>query len=120
MNWHLKQAKHNLETNKYLSEVYPKYEDWEYTTLFYSVIHLVETYLYENGEKNIQTHNHRRELIKCKLKEIVDPYLEMEETSRKMRYNLAVENIQKQRIENATKNYQIIKKIMLEKINVKQ
>ena len=87
MSWHIGQSSHNFDTKKYLAQVNPLHKDWEVTTLFYSAVHVVDSYLVLVKNTKPRTHAQRRKLVKQELSPIFDDYDLLESLSRKSRYD---------------------------------
>ena len=102
MDWHVKQSTHNYDSNRYLAQENPRYRDWEVTTLFYSVVHIVDSYL-ANYNKKPRAHCQRKKFVRLTLCEIYDDYCCLESLSRKARYDSPSQTLTSDEIDEAMK-----------------
>ncbi len=83
----MRQSSHNFDTKKYLAQANPLHKDWEVTTLFYSAVHVVDSYLVLVKNTKPRTHTQRKKLVKQELSPIFDDYDSLELLGRKSRYD---------------------------------
>ena len=86
MAWNISQSDHNRDSNRYLAQANPAYRDWEITTLFYSALHMVNSYLFLVKRCKPRTHLERRRLVHSQLNDISSEYKLLERLSKKARY----------------------------------
>ena len=86
MSWHAQQSAHNRGAQRHLSGR-PLYADWEITSLFYSVLHAVDEYLFAMGEEP-RSHPARNKLVSEKTPHIRKEYHALYALCRKVRYEV--------------------------------
>lgn len=85
MDWQEEQSKHNVRSSRYLERDTPLYRNWEITTLFYSALHIVESYLSKIAGE-VKSHTARNDLIRNHLSGISNEYRKLKDLSEKARY----------------------------------
>lgn len=108
---HKDKSQHNFNTYAFLNEANPTYTDWEITTLFYSILHLVDAYLYKQQVGLITNHMRRKEYVKQYMSSIYCEYLRLEELSKQARYKCSI--MSKKERDEAFKLYNTIRKKIL-------
>lgn len=107
-SWHKIQSQHNDHTNSFLFSVTPLYQDWEITTMFYSVVHLVNAYLDIHLTKYPRTHNQREQLIDQYLQQIATDYYTLKDICQRARYLVETTKLQPNEITEARRCQQTI------------
>jgi len=85
-DWHAQQGIHNKDTSDFLNTKTPTYIDWEITSLFYSALHMVDSYCDKNQMAPPRNHRERIEFIKNNLPSSYSPYKKLFDLSTKSRY----------------------------------
>lgn len=93
MSLNVRQSHHNRETSQYLARASPEYVDWEITTLFYSPLHMVDSYLFAKTGERPPHHTVRRRRVGAELPEISEQYRLLESLSIKSRYKLQLSTL---------------------------
>lgn len=108
MRWNVAQSKHNIDSNRYLTKANPDYRDWEITTLFYSAVHIVNTYFLLAAKKSPNTHQQRKKLVESELYPIYSAYYSLEHLSRKSRYDIPHQDLTPEEGDEAVRCHSII------------
>lgn len=90
--FHLQKYRHDKETHDYLLERTPTFKDWEVITLFYSALHLIETYFANHGPYVPKRHEDRENLVEQFLNPIYDVYSKLYIICKKARYDAPISN----------------------------
>lgn len=104
-DWHYTQYKHNKNLPNAIS--YPdRYADWSITAMFYSALHLINSYCNNRGIPIPTTHHKRSRLVKNELPQIRLAYRNLLTLSQDSRYNhsyLSITNLHVQRAQDYLK-----------------
>jgi hypothetical protein len=89
--WHDVKKVHDFSASNFLATSPNKFLDWEITTLFYSVLHHVDSYLSNAwGIENVLDHDQRKEYVSSFLPTIKKVYLLLYYMSRHARYDSTI------------------------------
>ena len=90
-SFHFIKYQRDKQTNEYLRQKTPRFRDWEIITLFYSALHLIESYLGNHGHPIIpKSHQTRENLVEQYLKGIFEIYSEFYILCKTARYDALV------------------------------
>lgn len=84
---HLTKARHNFELYQKLRSE-RTHLDWAITLLFYTALHLVQSYACQHGPWVPRDHYERARFVNEELRPIYHPYRDLEDRSKNMRYDL--------------------------------
>lgn len=117
MDWREEQSNHNARFSRYLERDTPLYRDWEITALFYSALHIVESYLSKTAGE-VKSHTARRDLIRDHLGDISNEYRKLKELSGKARYDCLHSELTKDEKELALEHHAKIVKFVEKKLKI--
>lgn len=86
--WHELQSDHNKKASDLMNSKNPTFVDWEVTTLFYSILHLVDDYFENNGPRLPLNHQDRNRLVRNSLTTIYPDYHKLYSLSIRSRYTV--------------------------------
>lgn len=90
-SFHFIKYQRDKQTNEYLRQKTPLFRDWEIITLFYSALHLIESYLRDHGHPIIpKSHQTRENLVKQYLNDIFESYSALYILCKTARYDALV------------------------------
>jgi len=86
--WHELQSDHNINASDLMNSKNPRFVDWEVTTLFYSILHLVDKFFDQNGPRLPVNHQDRKRLVRDLLPAIYPDYHKLYSLSIRSRYTV--------------------------------
>ena len=108
-NWHQVQYMHNKKlSDDMMHSFQSQYNDWQITSLFYSALHLINSYFYKNNMPRPTNHRKRSEAVKKELPAIYSEYQELRELSEHARYKLPYSSMTDADVLRAQTNFQKI------------
>jgi len=116
MSWHINQSSHNVITNQYLRQKNPDYKDWEITSLFYSAVHLVNSYFILIKQKIPRSHKTRNRWVENELQQIFDEYDSLYWLSRRSRYDTEHQNLTSDEEKEAQQCFLAVQQFILEEL----
>jgi len=90
VSWYNRKSEHDRDTHNYLGQKSPRYIDWEVITLFYSALHLINTFLERRMLPIPITYKDRESVVKRYLPGIHESYDILFTLSKQARYDAPI------------------------------